>query len=159
MLSPLREALPGLALAATVAIIALVLLWVQRRDRKRRGDERGALDLRYHSRQDLRRAFGTVLMLAIAGLIAAGSMIDPGKGRPARQTWAWIWIIVFLLVLLLLLLALADWVAIRLYAWRKLRSLRRERSRDLDSLRATLQSPFIDPPPPQINSNGKHRPD
>jgi hypothetical protein len=150
----------SLALAAVVAMCALLLglgLWWERRTRD------GSLpdaDRRHFLLQDLRRAFGILLMGYLAlGVyvgsrlplfvlepkdpgdagpvdVAAGAVIAPAlEAHPNRRFLA-IWLGVFTSIVLLLGLAMIDWMSTRRYAQRHRREMNQER---LEILRETFR--------------------
>ncbi len=158
MRGPTNLAWTSSALAAVIAICALMLglgLW---RERRTRDGSLPVADRRHFLFQDLRRAFGILLMGYLALGVYIGSRLplfvlepkDPGEAGPVELTagavivpvveahpnrrFLIVWLGVFASVVILLGLAMIDWIATRRYARRHRREMHQER---LEILRET----------------------
>jgi hypothetical protein len=122
----------SLALAVLIVISALGLaahLWWER---GRRGSDLPAIERKHFLSQDLRRAFGILLMAFLGAGIYIGSrlptriIVSEAEAHPNRRFLA-VWLAVFASIILLLGLAVIDWISTRRYARRQREAMNQER--------------------------------
>lgn len=125
---PRAEDIPSasLGLATGLFLIALFLGLREWYEQKARGPDLSPADDRHFMHQDIRRRLGVGVLLAIAVLALAGSLIDPHAAGRANLFFVALWFAVLTLVMVLFGLALADLLATRAYARRRRLEMLRE---------------------------------
>jgi len=121
----------GIVLGASVAVLSVVLAFLQVRRQWTRDEELSEEDASHFFHQDRRRRQVAGLLAAIGVLMIVGSGFTPWD-RASGRAWGLIWLGVSGLVTALLLLAIRDWIAVRSYTGRLRRELLAER---LEALR------------------------
>jgi len=119
------------ALALGVVMIAAFLGLRQWYERKGREEPGSADDAEHYRRQDVRRALGVGVMLALAAEVFFGSWVEPQIGGQGNPRFVIVWLVVLSLIILMLVLALVDWYATRSYGRRRRKALFREHIEEL----------------------------
>jgi uncharacterized membrane protein len=119
------------ALALGVVMIAAFLGLRQWYERKGREESESADDADHYRRQDVRRAVGVGMMLALAAEVFFGSWVEPWVGGRGNPRFVVVWLVVLSLITLMLVLALVDWYATRTYGRRRRKALFREQIEEL----------------------------
>jgi hypothetical protein len=123
----LSQPAASIGLAIGLTVVAGVLAWRQRHERRHREPDLSDADARHYARQDFRRAIaGSVMLLLAPGIVVAARIEPKLAGRPNLWFLA-AWLAIFALIFVLLGLALLDWIATWRYARRHRRALARER--------------------------------
>jgi hypothetical protein len=119
----------SLLISCGLVLIAAFLGLRQWYERRAREPDLPEEDVVYFRRQDLRRAVGVLIILALSALLSVGSRMPPKLQGQWRLAFVEVWTGVIGLLAVLLSLALTDLMATRRYAQRKRRSMARERIR------------------------------
>ena len=117
----------GMLLAGLVAITSVLLIVGQRRERTHRESDLDEIDARYFRRRDVRRVFGSGLMLLLAWGLWTGSRTPVRVHGLGNPSFVRIWFGVIVLLFCLLGAALLDWLDTFIYARRQHRSLTDQR--------------------------------
>ena len=116
----------SIALAAVVLLVAALLGYRERHDRRGRPDEQTGDDRDHFARRDRRRSWGLSILCLLALGVLVGSRTPPRLGIGPNPWFLAIWFGIFALIISLLALALVDWFDLRTYARRKKSAIGRE---------------------------------
>jgi len=145
----------GLTITSGVLVLAIVFAWRQWVERRDRVPDLSDDDQRYFSSRDVRRSWGTGLLVLIAAGMFLGLSINPKANRAAGQQFVWVWVGVLVLLCVALVMALLDWQANLTYARRHRREILEARRALIEEEQRLRASTYQGE---ESRSNGRHHP-